>query len=300
MRLAEVVRKFGVEPLRVRRIAARANVHWSVAARDGRAFVLRRFGAGPSQMPDIAWESRLLASLTAAGLPVAAAVEDPRIIGGAVWALYPRIAGRPLAPSNADDETYRVLGRALADYHSAIEGLTPPPQRPGWRLYADCHSPPADGPDRGETIARLAAIDAGRAETFSMAARALEARKLAALLADRPRLAVHGDFSPWNLLYEGGELNGILDFEAAHLDVAAADVAFARRGSHDAVVWGYLERRSLSDVELAALDGLWTGAVLFGAWRVLAGEPENPPPDPVVLEWNWQQLQKTRPYRPPP
>ena len=134
------------------------------------------------------------------------------------------------------------------------------------------------------------------AEAFAAAAETLEARRLPERLAGLPQMAVHGDFSPWNLLFRGGALSGILDFELAHLDVAAADVAFARRGSHDAVVEGYLERRALGEAELAALDGLWTGAVLQGVWQVLASDR----PDPALLEWNLQQLGKTRPWRPAP
>ena len=294
--LPDIVRRLGVEPGRIRRISARANIHWAVRSADGGRFVLRRFGAGPERMDDIAWEGARLTALLAAGLPVAAPRTDPIRIDGRVWAIYRRLPGRPLAPSNTDEAGYRALGRALADYHAVARTLSPPPQRPGWRPYAECFAPPADGPGRGALLDRLARTDPGQAEAFGKAAEALQARRLPSVLEGLPVLAVHGDFSPWNLLMKDGAVSGILDFEAAHLDAAAADLAFARRGSHDAVVWGYLERQPLSDAELAALDGLWTGAVLHGVWTVLAAQAGGI----GSLDWNFQQLGKTRPYRAAP
>ncbi|MBO0836818.1 MAG: phosphotransferase, partial [Actinobacteria bacterium] len=58
-----------------------------------------------------------------------------------------------------------------------------------------------------------------------------------------PRLVIHGDFAPWNLLYRDGELSGILDFEASHFDVAVSDFALSWRGKYDGVIAGYQELR---------------------------------------------------------
>jgi Ser/Thr protein kinase RdoA (MazF antagonist) len=298
-RLADVVRTLGVRPRRIRRLAARANIHWLVTPETSQAMVLRRFSAAATE-PDILWETGLLQDLRAAGLPVAAPIEAPRLLDGAWWALFPRLVGRPLAAANTDETGYRELGRLLAGYHAVAARLPPRPQRQGWCELSQAHRPLPTAPPRNALLEHLSCLNPERGERFGKAAERLEARELEKRLASLPRLAIHGDFSPWNVLVSGGKLTGLLDFELAHWDTAAADLAFARRGSHDAVVWGYLDHADLSLEELAALDGLWSGAVLFGAWKVIERTPREASPDPVALQWNFEQLTKTRPYRPPP
>ena len=92
-------------------------------------------------------------------------------------------------------------------------------------------------------------------------------------------------------------MTGLIDFELAHVDVRAADLAFSRRGYHDAVVEGYLERAGLSAAELAALDGLWLGGCLSGVWRVLENRLAEGAVTTHGFDWNLEQLAKTRPYR---
>jgi Ser/Thr protein kinase RdoA (MazF antagonist) len=38
---------------------------------------------------------------------------------------------------------------------------------------------------------------------------------------------VHGDWHDWNILYQGGTVSGIVDFDFAHLDLPLVDVAIA-------------------------------------------------------------------------
>jgi hypothetical protein len=64
------------------------------------------------------------------------------------------------------------------------------------------------------------------------------------------------------------------------------------------VVEGYLERATLSAAELAALDGLWLGSVLAGVWRVLENRLAEGDVTTHGLDWNFDQLAKTRAYRP--
>lgn len=133
---------------------------------------------------------------------------------------------------------------------------------------------------------------------FGAAAEALEARDLPARLAGLPLRLVHGDFSTWNIKLAGGRLIGLFDFDGAHVDIRAADVAFARRGYHDAVVDGYRRVAPLSDAELDALDGLWLGGILRGLWRVLEGRVAAGEADLMYgMGWHLEQLDKTRPYR---
>ena len=68
-------------------------------------------------------------------------------------------------------------------------------------------------------------------------------------LNDAVTSVLHGDFTPWNLLYEGESLTGILDFEATHLNYRVADFANSWRGYQDEVIDGYEEVLALSDLD---------------------------------------------------
>lgn len=132
--------------------------------------------------------------------------------------------------------------------------------------------PPGGREERDRMLAVLKRADpvfAGEVARISdMAAERLSG------LRSLPRRPIHGDFSPWNVRFTGGKLTGLFDFDLCHLDILAADLAFARRGYHDAVVEGYLQRRALSDAEIEALHVLWLATGLDYLWRHLAkGEP---------------------------
>jgi Ser/Thr protein kinase RdoA (MazF antagonist) len=135
------------------------------------------------------------------------------------------------------------------------------------------------------------------ARAFDEASAALSARDLPAIFANTPRIVAHSDFAPWNLRFHKGRLTGLLDFELAHVDVRAADLAFARRGHHDAVVEGYLERASLPQAELAVLDALWLGGLFAGVWKVLGDRIAEGAVTTHGFDWHLEQLAKTRPYR---
>lgn len=296
--LASIVRAFGVEPDAIRLISRRHNAHWRVRS-GARRYVLRRFGVWASTEGDVAWEVDVLRRLAAHGVPVAAPIGDPRQIDGATWLLMPWFAGRRQAPTPSSDADYRRLGALLADVHAVTGTIPPPGQRPGWSSQVDGGLPLAGGAKRRvELLAELAKVDAAMAARLGEAAQALEARDLPAAFAGAPRMIVQGDFAPWNLRVRAGRLTGLLDFDLAHVDVRAADIAMARRGYHDAVVDGYLERAPLSEIELANLDGLWTGGSLRGVWRVLEGRIAEGRLTTHGLDWNLEQLDKTRPYRP--
>jgi Ser/Thr protein kinase RdoA (MazF antagonist) len=98
------------------------------------------------------------------------------------------------------------------------------------------------------------------------------------------------------LLFQRGRLSGVLDFDSAHLDLRAADVACARRSRDDEVVRGYLEAIPLSDAELACLDDLWRASVLRYALQLLDGEAITGAPV-SELEWCVRQLEKARPFQ---
>jgi Ser/Thr protein kinase RdoA (MazF antagonist) len=297
VRLADIVRSFGVEPERIRLIRRRYNTHWHVQA-GARRYVLRRFGTWRGAEDDPTWEIAWVRRLAAAGLPVPAPVGEPQIVDGALNVLMPFLPGRIMADGHATEAGYRALGSHLADFHAAIADLPLPAQRPRWSETVSGAVPIEGGRARRvELLAALTAVDPDLGRRFCAAADALDARDLPGVFAGAPRIVVHGDFSPWNVRLSTGRLVGLIDFELAHVDVRAADLAYARRGYHDAVVHGYLERASLPDAQLAALDGLWLGGILAGVWRVLEGRLAERSDLTYGMAWDLQQLGKTRPYR---
>jgi len=194
---------------------------------------------------------------------------------------------------------YRWIGRRLAELHAGLDRLRPRPQRPGWTTFVRGALPLEGGqPWREALLGDLRAASPDAARIVEARLSEVEARDLPGVFAGEPLLAVHGDFSPWNVLVSSGRLCGVLDFEMAHMDVLAADLAFARRGYHDAVVDGYLELRSLTEAQLANLDALWLGSLFLSVWLVVEGWRRTGRVAPEQLDWNVEQLGKSRPYGP--
>jgi Ser/Thr protein kinase RdoA (MazF antagonist) len=234
------------------------------------------------------------------GAPVPRAVAAPRAFGGALWLLMQALPGWSHGYRPSSDSGYRRMGRDLARLHDRIERLAPRAQRPGWGSFVDAAWPLSGGREhRDGLLADLRAVDAEAAGAYARALEAFEARDLPGVFADAPRHAIHGDVSPWNLRYRKGEVSAVLDFELAHVDVLAVDLACARRGYHDAVVEGYLQHRALPEPQIAALDALWLGGIFHGLWRELEAWRRTGEPRPERLTgWSLQQLAKIRPYRP--
>ena len=297
--LADIVRGFGIEPDAIRLVAKRSNRHWRVRS-GAEHYALRRFGVWGRTTPgDVDWEVAAVEAYAAAGAPVPRPISPPQVIDGEIWLMMPWLAGRALRHPPVSDDEYRRLGVLLAEHHAATANMPVPVQRPGFGECAKGAAPEIGGPvRRDELLAALASVDPDAACRFRVAAQALEARDLPARLADCPLRLVHGDFSTWNVKMAGGRLIGLFDFDGAHVDIRAVDVAFARRGYHDAVVDGYRTVTPLSDAELGALDGLWLGGILRGLWRVLEGRLAASEADLMYgMGWHLEQLDKTGPYR---
>ena len=302
--LADIVRGFGIEPDRIRFAARRSNTHWRVTA-GGDVYALRRFGVWGRTTPgDVDWEVAAVEAYAAAGAPVPRPIAPPQWVGGEVWLMMPWLAGRVLHGQSGrrppvSDAEYRRLGALLAEHHLATAAMAAPAQRPGMGECARGAAPEIGGvARRDQLLDALARVDAAAASRFRAAAEALGARGLPARLAGSPLRIVHADFSTWNVKVAGGRLVGLFDFDCAHLDVRAADVAAARRGYHDPVVEGYVSVTQLSGDELGALDGLWLGGILNGLWRVLEDRLAAGDGDLMYgLGWHLEQLDKIRPYR---
>jgi Ser/Thr protein kinase RdoA (MazF antagonist) len=190
-------------------------------------------------------------------------------------------------PSTSSIASRRIMGRLLGRLHRDLEGFEERSQRPGlgkiWEL--DVMVEPAGGATFNQLLAAF-----GR-EHPDLGARVRRERyrnlrELSRLhypdLPDRP---VHGDFEPWNLLFDGAELTGVLDFDQSRWDAQLCDIApllmpFMPLEERllKALLEGYESVRPLSGLEWELLPALVRGALLWWVavqlihWRQGAGE----------------------------
>lgn len=290
-------RALGVDPTSLRFLSRRVNTHWRVA--DGRRrLVLRRYGHADDAVGSSAlWEAEAVARIAACGLPVPQAIAGPVRLGDAIWALFPFLPGRHLGRSAVDEPRYLRLGGTLADIHRGTEAMICPPQRPGFQEAVFGALPRTGGERRREALLKVADdADAVLGHRLRCELEALEARNLPDVFAGAPRRIVHSDFVPWNLRFQGGRFSALLDFELAHVDVEAMDLASARRGYHDAVVTGYLSRRPLPTAQVAALDALWTASLFTWVWVMLEEAERKGFLETKAFSWHIEQFAKTRPF----
>src|SRR5262245_43918977 len=177
----------------------------------------------------IRYELEILNRLRRQGWPVAAALDETVLESGSVFALFPLLPGRP--HQDESPEQMRRRGCILAQLHRELTTVVGIGQRTGWQ--------------RVDEVARttereiLHTSDMGR--KISCHLDRVRSHLGAVYASSFPVTVIHGDFIAQNLLFQGEKLSGVLDFDSAHLDLRAADVACARRSSHNDVVRGYLE-----------------------------------------------------------
>ncbi|MFD0579522.1 phosphotransferase enzyme family protein [Dactylosporangium darangshiense] len=282
----EVCSRWRLTPGRV--LGDRATGTWE-ATRDGAAFVVKYFDS--ARFPDWRYTLRVAAALRAQGWPTPEPVEEPLIGPGGAWVLFHRLPGRSVRPADGDKPAEeRSRGRLLAEFHRAATATGIVDQRGGFSGPAELVADP--GLDHWLRIHELARPDEGRI---------LRACRDAALewftdnvIVDAPRSVIHGDFTPWNLLYDDGRLTGVVDFEATHYTFQVADFALSWRGYHDNVLRGYDEVRPLSDLEWQLVRPVFWAWLFIGVKDLLAAhygctDPVGPIPK---LEWQIVHVRK--------
>lgn len=238
-------------------LGGRCNRHWHVS-RMSESLMLRRWAA--QHLESIAFERMLIDQLAHMGWPVAR-LDEPVEIEGALWSLAPLLPGVPTEGGHGFEP--RARGRLLAELHIATSPLEGLGQRPGWRR---CEGILAD-PGLDQTLSESEPIHPE--EVKIVRAHLDEARKRAEglRLEDRVGIPIHGDFAPWNLLYQDGRLTGLLDFELARRDHAVADFALSWRGKYDEVILGYNEVLPLEPEQWAAIVPVWWAELIEVACR---------------------------------
>lgn len=246
MTLRVVLSAYGLEGVRPYRIGAgRNNEHWYVGA----GLVLRRYGPFSSDAV-IGYEHAIVGQLRERGWPVAVPIPSAagRLVaadGGRRYCLFPRLAGRRGSPERPRQP--RELGRLLGRLHRdlAAVSVTAPPD-----AFPPILEMPAD-----PAWQHLGALD-------DPVLKALLRRKLAEVRTAAGSAArgqpgvqlVHGDWHDGNILYQGGTVSGILDFDFAHPDLPLVDVAIATLipGVEDSaqIAAGYFGGRSPAEHEL--------------------------------------------------
>jgi 4-aminobutyrate aminotransferase-like enzyme/Ser/Thr protein kinase RdoA (MazF antagonist) len=150
------------------------------------------------------------------------------------------------------------VGAAVAELDTALHGFDHP------AIHREFHWDLARGLALCRELAPSIADPAMRAVVVALLDR-IE-REDAPRFARLRRAAVHNDPNDYNVLVDGGEITGLLDFGDIVHTYAIADLpiaaAYAALGKPDplaaavAVVRGYLRQRSLDDDELSAVFGL--------------------------------------------
>jgi homoserine kinase type II len=254
--VVEILAAFGLGPdayVSHRPIAAGTiNTNVRVETRDGPRFL--RVNEGKTT-DDVAREAAIVEHLSARAVPTPAPVRTTSGAPFACWrgevvSLFPWLSGSTLARGEVTVEHARQVGGALALLHRA--GMSFPDRSPG-RYEPD------------EIDRRLHGIAAGSwADPLLVDAVAVLRPELAALAAERggnlPSGVIHGDLFIDNVLFDGGTLVALLDFEQAawgHLayDLAVTTLAFGfgrddfRGDIVGALFEGYCSRRSLTEAE---------------------------------------------------
>lgn len=255
--LRHALREFGLTGRRATRVkAGNNNRHWYV---DG--YVLRRYRAGRPPAT-IAYEHQILEHLAKRGWTVAAPIAAPSgerllALDGELYSLFPRLPGRRGKPEKPPDP--RGLGRMLARLHrdlATFEAIPPEGTfapileiAPTWKRASNTVDELLLSYAKEEPVgARRCLKTLGE---IRAAMRDLDTSHL-------QRCLIHGDWHAGNLLFQRGEVTGILDFDFAHPDLRVADLAVSAmildEETAAELIGGYLAVNSLPVEELELLN----------------------------------------------
>jgi Ser/Thr protein kinase RdoA (MazF antagonist) len=102
-------------------------------------------------------------------------------------------------------------------------------------------------------------------------------------------IVLHSDLAPWNLLFEGASLTGIIDLDGTHLNYRVADFANSWRGYQDEVIDGYQEIHKLTDLDWQLLIPVYWSWMFIGVRdEIKAMVPGKAPPHD--FEWQIRHL----------
>lgn len=280
--LRQALNAFGIEARSVTPLPASGIArHWLVETGEGRV-VLRRYRDERS-VSAIDFEHRLLRLARERGWPVPEPLRLPgrpetiAEAAGARFSLFPFLAGEPVRTASLGQR--RVAGRLLARLHRDLRDFDAPGQRDGFGRAWELDLPAqAAGHESFNAL-----LDRFGSEYPELAAglrreKYRNLRELARLgYGDFPIAPAHGSFSGANLLFDGPELSGVLDFDRCRLDTPVYDIAASLVAEctgppgPDAVgieaarsfIEGYAEHRPLAEEEARLVVPLLRAAILW-------------------------------------
>ena len=224
----------------VRYLGGRQNQHWLVES-GGKPLVLRGYAREPIE--SVEYELEVLRRLDRQGWPVPEPIQEPAELLGRLWCLFTLLPGES-RPERTSDER-RARGRLLARLHEATASLAGMGQRKGFRTADEV----VCDPQLLEAIRKYERVRpaAGHAMRWHLdkACEMFDGLQLDGV----ETIVLHGDFTPWNILFEGERVSGIVDFEATHLNYRVSDFALSWRGHQDEVVEGYEQVRALNELD---------------------------------------------------
>jgi len=211
-----------------------------------RQFVLKIYPDG-DDTPTLEWHRLTFAARCAVPTPVPIRLDQGGAWFGSPALVMTALPGHILPrPIDIEGFTKKSAAALAAIHQTSVTGITSTLRRPAqWQTW----TPPAGIPAGPRLDSVIAAVD--------------ELREIA------PRehaVLCHDDYHPGNILFQDGELTGVIDWSAARLAPALSDVSYHR--AHLAVVFaGDAPERFLSHYRVA------TGVPLdqLPLWDVLAG-----------------------------
>jgi aminoglycoside phosphotransferase (APT) family kinase protein len=266
----------------VRYLGGRVNAHW-LAVRDGTEVVLRRNSIDQTTST-LRFEARVLEHLAGRGWPVPRAIGDGVVLDGHVWETFSRLRGRMRRPRTRTGEQreQRERGRLLAHLHVDLRDLVLE-QRDGWIRREEVL---ALDPSVETALRRWERKVPAEVRVLRRYAERARSELDGVGLPEWPPIVIHGDFARWNLLFAGGRLSGVLDWELSHVDHRIADFALSWRGHYDDVLLGYEDVTPLDSLERELIRPYYWLWVLEGARRVLLQSTSSTP----GLDWHVKSL----------
>jgi homoserine kinase type II len=267
------------------------NAHWLVE-RDAEKWVVGRHNPIKTR-ESVEWEQLLIGHAAREGwpVPVQLPTTDQQTSfkhDGAIWS-----AGKYLPGAWQETDTpaaMHIRGRLLARLHRDLASFGIEGQRPDtgktWEL--DALIAPINAGSFNDLL-RVFGQEYPELASLIRRERYRSLRELARLkYPDLPEMPIHGDFGRSNLLWQDGQLTGLLDFDQSRRDALLCDIAplfmpfmplelpLAR-----ALIEGYQSMRPLTDSEWDLLPALiraallWWLGFLLAQWRLVGGEPQG-------------------------
>jgi len=275
--LAHLAESYQLGQVRACHAAPRSNsLNFFLATAQGK-FVVRRHNLSEEA---VAYEYQVLEYLQQCGFPAPRMLLNSKdrawvSLDGALYSVYEFTEG--YCPTNylwspaARREMLAQCGRTLGEYHRAVAGLAPATykwngyrstEHRRWRegdwfrqVLADIRpllqKPTANRPGDDFVRSRIDAIE-----------QMLDLESVVEQRSDLSKVVIHGDYSPWNVLFRPGQPPLVLDFNESRLDLKIYDVIlatfwFAWGGDHldQERAWafqaGYCETGQLHEVDIA-------------------------------------------------